>query len=144
MTRADYNKKYYDANKEKILEAKRQRYASDPNYRESILNKARDTRKAARHDGPILIEVGGLKEESLTVADLAEALGKSVSTINHWQGTGTIPDTPFHNSAGHRLYTEGMVQAIRMALAQKTRPSKGDKEFHMMVKAVWQEIGVPI
>jgi hypothetical protein len=76
-------------------------------------------------------------------SDLADALGKSMSTINFWQRFGTIPETPFRSHGGYRLYTVEMVEGIKAALTAIPRPVRGDREFAQLVIDAWKTAGVP-
>lgn len=141
--RDGYNKNYYAENRDRILEKKRGRYHEDAGYREQCKAQARERRmehKENREDP--MIEVGGIRSAAFPVRVLSERIGKSVSTINHWQRTGTIPATPFYSGGGHRLYTEGMIVVVFRALSVFPFPKTGSEDFFNAVKYGWSRIGV--
>lgn len=135
----DYNKEYYRKNRERILARKRERYASDPKYREKV--KRDVAARRAEESACAKVEVNGVMVDALKVSEFAEEVGKSVSTINNWQKHGTIPETPFRSPGGFRLYTSDMARAVKQALSMNERPSRGDKEFCGAVAQLWAECG---
>jgi hypothetical protein len=140
--KAEYNRTYYAAKRDDLLTRKRIRYSQDPDYREKLKADASKRRKDNR-TGPT-ISFNGRSFEALRASDLAEQLGKSLSTINFWQKHGTIPETPFRSEGGYRLYTNDMVDGIKSALAAIPRPDRGDPVFGGMVREAWVSAGVPL
>jgi len=140
--RSEYHKKYYQRNKEKILARRKQRYEDNPEREKRYM---REYRKRQRRDRPPItrkIEIGGVTAFVYTVGEMAKKIDRSVSTVNNWERSGTMPETPFCTEGGYRLYTDGMVSVIREALAHKPRPTKGDEEFYDMVKEGWSTLGI--
>lgn len=140
--RVEYNKSYYAKNRERLLEKKRHRYATDDDYRSKVKADATSRRKSASARG-VQVEVLGKKVGAVRVRDLAKRLGRSVSTINFWQKHGTIPETPYRTPGGYRLYTDKMVEGVSDALTIIEKPSRGDKEFRSAVVGAWRRAGVP-
>jgi hypothetical protein len=144
--RKDYNKTYYQKKKDDILAAKRRRYNEDPDYREKMKKAARDQRKkrsGSTGSGPTMIEVGTVSSQAHSVSVLAERIGKSVSTINHWQRVNTLPMTPYYSGGGHRLYTDSMITVVQQALSLVPRPKRSDQTFFGAVRNGWDNLGVP-
>lgn len=140
--KSEYNKVYYASKREDLLARKRERYSTDPEYREKLKAEASRRRKEKK-TGPV-ISFAGRSHQAYRASDLAESLGKSMSTINFWQKHGTIPETPFRSEGGYRLYTHDMVEGIRSALVAVPRPDRGDAVFSSMVKDAWTAAGVPL
>lgn len=141
--RTEYNRSYYERNREKILQRKRERYANDDAYREKVKQSSASRRKPEKQKKtPMRIEVGGFTAYVYTVRLLAERVGKSVSAVNYWQKTGTLPETPFVNGQGHRLYTDGMIATVEEAVIRWPRPPAGDEVFRKFVLDGWSKLGV--
>jgi hypothetical protein len=138
--KAGYNKAYYDSKREELLARKRERYASDPELRERLKRDAAQRRQSKR-TGPILT-FNGEDHQAYRASDLADRVGKCMSTVNFWQKHGTIPETPFRSMGGYRLYTGPMIEAVAKALEANPRPSRGDEEFRQAVIVGWMEAGV--
>jgi len=140
--RVEYNKSYYQKNRDRLLEKKRSRYADDPEYRDRVKADASTRRKASSAKG-VQVEVLGKLVPAMRVRVVAQSIGKSVSTMNFWQKHGTIPETPYRTPGGYRLYTEEMVGGIAMALKSVSKPSRGDDSFRSVVTLAWRRAGVP-
>ena len=140
--RVDYNRSYYQKNRERLLEKKRARYASDPAYRDSVKADATNRRKQSSAKG-VQVQVLGTMTAAVRVRSVADSIGKSVSTINFWQKHNTIPETPFRTPGGYRLYTQEMVDGISLALTADPKPNRGDAGFREIVTLAWRRAGVP-
>ncbi len=95
----------------------------------------------------VRLSTGRVKTVDLyLVGALAEALSRNVAAIEQLENKGLLPRTPFRTpSVGRRLYTEGMIAAVKAALATRGGIIKGDlagKEFYRDVLNKWEEEGV--
>ena len=143
--RKEYNSKYYKKNKDTLLEKKRSRYHSDPEYRQRQIEAAREYRKNLRESRPPpVVEYGESRAFAHSVGALAKRINRSVSTINHWQRHGTLPQTPFYTEGGHRMYTDDMITVVNQVLSMFPKPSAGDKAFHDAVLNGWRNMGIPV
>ena len=136
---------YYETNREKISERKKERYQKDSKVRERAkelarLNRAKKkaemdklraegkipkSKPRKRNNGPIYIIVNGKKCVGLSINDLAENIGRPVSTVKNWIKSGVIPDTPFKTGRGKRLYSIGMILIVKMVWYNGTRCNDG-------------------
>lgn len=125
-------KEWYAKNKERLAEARRARYASDPAYREKCqrLNREARDRKyeaeakekreedKAKRAEPVSpwkqVEQNG--KTYLTIGALARALGKSVKTLRLWESKGLLPKATTRSQRGDRLYSPELVIEIREKL----------------------------
>ena len=141
--RKAYNQSYYERNKAKILARKKERYHSDPDYRDQV-KKDSARRRRSNSNGAVKVTVLGQEVDAWRARVLADRVGRSVSTINYWQTHGTIPETPLLTPGGYRLYTDKMIEAVKEALAIVERPAKGDPFFLEAVKNGWRRAGLSV
>jgi hypothetical protein len=119
-------KKWYEENKVPFNEKRRNRYNTDPEYRQYVLEmnkKNREKRQKERFKEDrerkkavkIVASPSWKEFESdegkpmLTIGALAKALGRSTQSIRLWEKHGVIPVTPHRNARGDRLYTPEQV-----------------------------------
>ena len=127
---------WYDKNKEKFNEQRRQRYKQDAEYR----RRQKEAAKGEKRD------VSGL----YTIEDLAARLPISVKQLLWLERHGMLPDPrPVEQQSGgyKRYYSERQLKVIRAALKQ-TNLSNGKKHlksaydlgrFSPLVKHNWEE-----
>ncbi len=138
----DFNREYYEGHRAEILDKKRQRYATDEAFRERAKELARARRAQQKAELPVIHVVGadGRRVPHFGATDFADRIGKSLSTLNYWQGNGTLPPTPLRVGS-QRLYTDAMVSAVQEVLAEIPKPEKGSSVFHDAVQALWSRLG---
>ena len=142
--RKEYNATYYGKNKDELLEKKRARYHSDPEYRQRQIEAARAYRKkVSENKPPITVEYGDSRAFAYRVRVLAERVNRSVSTINHWQRLGVLPQTPFYSDGGHRLYTDDMITVVSQVLSMMPKPSSDEAAFRAAILTGWKNMGIP-
>ena len=164
MSAQDYNRQYYKANKEKILEARRKKYTDDPVYREKALQRSADRKRRLKQQNkknkkntkvkktaPIIfaIEHDGLDHEvsMLTAGQLAEALGRKTQTIRVWEKKGIIPQAMYRSDANDRLYTELQVKLLKKAYLEAVKVDSLRKVenrisltiFPQLARDIWTE-----
>jgi len=136
MTQRDYNKNYYEKNKNELSAKRKAAYRADPERRaKAQLRQARVRREAKerRSDaGEELIyrTIDGVKVQVFRIGAVAKKIGKSVETIRKWESTGIIPlPLPVDRdvSATHRYYTQHQVDLLAKlsAEADKYRYARG-------------------
>lgn len=132
-------------------ERRRDRYATDKAYRETVLernsesrrkhrrqlieeNRAKAAAKKLKTDGSwkvhtFIEKIDGRDVEVtyFTIGALAKILGKGISTIRVWEKQGVFPETPHRSPKGDRLYTLEQVQAIRNNLRKEGRVESAAK-----------------
>ena len=159
--RRQYQHEYYQANRDSLSEQRKQRYREDPAYRDEILVQVRAYRKKKRQErerlreagllpppkvggprAPLRVTSNGVSTIAYTVGRVAIEIQRSKHTINYWTRIGLLPKTPFRSARGDRLYTEGMVLVMRIAINKRNRIAAGDREFTHEIRCGWEALGV--
>lgn len=133
-----YNRDYYQKNREAIIERNKRRFEKDPTLR---IKRSKEARRVNRQASRA-IEFMGSVEYGLTSGEVGAMVGKSVQTINLWEREGTIPPTPFRTQAGYRLWLPIQVQGILKALELFPRPGRGPGEFALIISEHWKAFGI--
>lgn len=140
-----YFQEWYGENRDDLNERRRERYATDEEYRAKVQKWNRDARERRRREADkedrrvrkavklgtsgswktVEIEVDGVKVRMFTIGALARAIGKGISTIRVWERNGTLPETPYRSKKGDRLYTLEMVEAIQKELRKAGKLNRG-------------------
>tara|TARA_Y100001973_G_C5160008_1_gene312989 strand:- start:328 stop:891 length:564 start_codon:yes stop_codon:yes gene_type:complete len=134
--RSGYMQEYYRKNKERILDQRKRRYASDDEYRE----KVNESRRLSRNikSAPQIIQSAGVntEEENMpvptkmrvlhpedkslsaivsmyTLGDAALAIGVEKHKIDHWVYMKKLPQPRYRNKSNWRLYTEDELDIIK-------------------------------
>lgn len=164
--RKEYQRQYYLRNREKISQRKKDRYQNDPEAREHAKEAAKmyRTKKKAEEDKlraegkfpivkpkkpkkqekPVRINIGGKICIGYPIEFLANEIGCSVYTIKNWIKAGTIPDTPLKINGRKRLYTDGMILSIKIALQSKGIIWFVDKEMYNKIVEDWKKLGLNV
>lgn len=154
---------YYVARKEELSETRKKKYLEDPEYREKALKLARDYRKKQREKReklraagklppahpsgprpPISVRVGSLTTVAYTVGRVAQEINRSRDVLNYWTRVGLLPQTPYRSPRGDRLYTEGMVLVLKLAVDRRGRVDSKDATFPEEIRLGWRALGVPM
>ena len=162
-SRSEYYRTYYEDHRTDLSEKRRDRYQNDPEYREKAKEDARRYRQRkkaereqlraegklppARPKGPrkpIEVEVNGSKALAHTITVAADRIGRSVDTLNHWSKVGLLPATPIRSQRGDRLFTDGMILVVRMAVMKRGEVSVKDPTFKEEIEDGWRGLGVEI
>ena len=129
--------------------SRRERYHSDPEYKEKILQQNREARRRRRQEALVekqkrksvqktrssnswksvnieLDDGNGNKvvQKMFTIGAVAKALDCSVQALRLWEKKGIIEETPFRYSKGDRLYTRDQIETMREALTKTGRIGK--------------------
>ena len=153
-----YNKEYYAANREHILEKRKKRYQSDASVRESLAERSAKYRKQAKEErmkagipldlrgrksGPMPPRRIALDDQRIVTAYssgyVADELGISVQTLRLWVKKGVIPGTDIWES-NYRWWTQRMFNALMKAKNDCGNDVKG-KEFSELVWKYWPKEG---
>ena len=162
-SRSDYYRQYYEDHRDDLSDKRRDRYQTDPEYREKAKAAARlyrQKKKAerdqlraegklppARPKGPrkpVEVAVNGSRALAHTITVAAERIGRSVDTLNHWSKVGLLPITPIRSPRGDRLFTDGMILVVNMAVMKRGEVSVKDSTFRVEIENGWRELGLEI
>lgn len=144
---AEYNRKNYEKNREKILAKKRKRYNQDQEYAERQRQRSRDLsakkRRLAqeergedyvdgrknRKSGPVWWKLKLDGEEipvrMYGVGLLAQKIGRQTKTLQRWERSGVLPRAMFRDTANRRMYTYDQVTALVGAFNKVIKAAKG-------------------
>ena len=162
--RSDYFAAYYEVNKEKLAEKRRNRYQNDPEYRERIKEAARERRRRAREEreqlkvegrlpppkykggigNPATVLLGDKMVPAYSITILADRVGKPLYVVQYWARRGLLPQTPFRSNSGSRLYTQQMINAVKRAVNRRDKISTKDDSFRLEIKAAWRSLGIAV
>ncbi len=161
--RSDYFRTYYEENREELSDKRRDRYQSDPEYRERAKEAARVYRakKKAERDRliaegkiepasrggprkPVEVQVNGRPALAYTITTVANEVGRSVDALNNWAKSGIFPITPLRSAGGDRLYTTAMILVLKDAILKRGTVSAKDESFCEEVLDGWRELGLDV
>lgn len=135
-TKAFSHEEYYEKNKQKINDRKKERYLTDASYRESIRNSA--AKSYARKRGVDSVErvsAGVYKINGVdyySVSYIARKTGVSTQLINYYLVNGILPEPRKIPNYTKRLFsyslTAAITQAIDMYLSKRISGVKDIKE----------------
>jgi hypothetical protein len=127
--------KWYAANREAFNESRRNRYKSDPAYKERVLATARSARDARRKPNE--------KPDDYTVnhALAAEILGVTIWTLRNWRAKGYFPE-PKQFSDGawfkdHQLALLGEIQHYMDVNQIKRLSAEQRAELKVITDRIW-------
>lgn len=110
----DY-KDWYQENKAALSAKRKERYNSDPEYRQAIIDRQRAQRAsnpARKSDGVIFKLVGGVDRRVYRIGDMSEMAGVPLDTLRSWERKGIMPKP----SVGgvHRYYTQSQIELVAL------------------------------
>lgn len=158
-------KAWYAGNKDEYLERQREKYHSDPKFRDKAIKRAsksndrRDEywKKSEFHRQAVTMEivVGGKKDvrQLFPISWVAHAVGRQVQLLRHWEKNGTLPQTPYRvrrSGREYRFYTAemmGVVKNVVMAAIGeagevKKMGKQTKKKLADQIEAAWSKLGV--
>jgi len=140
-----YFQEWYDLNGKALNDTRRDRYSTDPEYREKVLaqnrvarKKKRDAAKVerlARRDAQKVVPSKSWKTVNVEVKDgnktkivkmftigaVAAALDCSPGALRLWEAKGIIEETPNRYTKGDRLYTLDQIEHYKERLTKLGR-----------------------
>lgn len=132
-------RKWYDKNGEGYNVRRKQRYHSDPEYREKVIARQREARKnnprpSTASDKHYRV-VAGAQVEVFRIGYVVEAISRSEKTIRTWEAEGLIPPPTIEGK--HRYYTQGQVLLLKefSELMDQVRYDKALREFAIHKKS---------
>jgi hypothetical protein len=148
----DY-KTWWDENRERVNAKRRERYASDPEYRkkqQEHTKKWKQRRRELNASQPrqrsrtMTMKLEGREVEMHTIGVFSERVGKSVITLREWERQGFIPQTPFRSSRGDRLYTDDMIETVNRIVGGRATVDLRDQVAKAAILNGWKKAGVPV
>ena len=154
---------WYDLNREDLNEQRRERYKTDPKYRDKSIKRNRNARKRERqetyeerqlqlyarilhtsqrwrevHDAIDSVTGDPVGEPCVTVGLLSDVLGCSIQSIRLWEKKGLEQKTTLRSPKGDRVYTAALIREIRRGLHEKGIIDLEGKRILMRRKKKWQ------
>lgn len=121
LTNREYNRDYYEKNRDRISRQRSERYRSDPGFREQkrAAERARykknvevpepDNRRSLRQR---FLLVDGVEIAIHSMGALSGALGVSDESVKFWELRGVIPKPVMVDNARRRWYTEKFIKGL--------------------------------
>ncbi|AEH21893.1 VHS1080 protein [Vibrio phage 1] len=105
----EQSREWYDKNKDDHNAKRRNRYDTDPEYREKVRAQARESAKKRREANPTVTgvyhrELNGVQVQVFKASDVAAEAGINVRTLKADEKAGKIPLMSFEGR--HRVYTQ--------------------------------------
>lgn len=146
-----YFASYYAAHKEEISEKRKQKYESDPEFRERLKARSAERNKeksAMRPDGPRhargfnkpkLVPINGETVVVRGISEFAEAIGRDVYTIKTWERDGIIPPPTHVDPLKRRWYSDAHIGAIASAIREfDNKGARGRDVLKAIVLKKWK------
>jgi hypothetical protein len=143
MSNNEYFAKWYEANKQKIADRRKERYQNDPEYKAKVLANSKRSRspKFIDRGAGRIVGKDGVERNAYSLAEASVLLGVSRETLVAWVKGGLVPANPFAN-----FYTIGQVNAVRYAIELRKQEGKrvhikrSDFGFAEIVSERWNEL----
>jgi hypothetical protein len=151
-----YFGEWYEKNKEDVAERRKKKYEDDPEYREKVLQRSSDYRerqrevsqvRVPRHQRPRMfsVEESDAEVPLYSIGAFAAYINRSVQSINHWEGNGLLPRTPYRvGKRGFRYYSAEMMEVVRRIVGNKRRLFPVDESMGKAIRDAWGALGVPM
>jgi len=143
MSDSEYFAKWYAANKQKISDRRKERYLTDPAYKEKVLSNSKRSRapKSIDNGAGRIVGADGVERNAYSLAEAAVLVGVSRETLAAWVKGGIVPVNQFGS-----FYTIGQVSAVRYAIELRKQEGKRvhikrtDLGFAEIVSERWNEL----
>lgn len=153
--RKRYYADWYQENKERISQKRKEAYRNDPEYRERVLAQSAEHRekrrvaprvKIPRHQVPRRYPTGDGGEIVLfSIGFFSLFIARSVQSINEWEKAGILPRTPYiQGTRRFRFYSQAMMEAVRDMIGAKRRLYPVDPQMYEKIEQAWRDAGVPV
>ncbi|QNJ59200.1 hypothetical protein [Vibrio phage vB_ValS_PJ32] len=105
----EQSRKWYEENKKDHNGKRRERYETDPEYREKVRKQARESARKKREATPSVTgiyhrELNGVSVRVFKASEVAEAAGTTVRVLKADEKAGRVPKMLFEGR--HRVYTQ--------------------------------------
>lgn len=128
---SNYFKSWYEANKSRLSDKRKDLYKNDASYREAIIARGKRYRDQMKEGKPCLerdqveIDFNGRKIIVFRTSRLCKSVKMPVSSIKYWIEKGYMPKSPLEDENGHSLYSQEMIQVVVEAYRSRGRVRKG-------------------
>lgn len=149
-----YYEKWYGKNREKLADRRKERYDSDPEYRQRVLSasasyrqKKRNTTRVRvpRHQTPRIFKTSTMEVPLFSIGGFASYINRAIQSINHWEKNSLLPRTPYRvGERGFRYYSAGMMEVVRQIVGNRRRLFPVDPTMHDRIREGWEAMGVPM
>jgi hypothetical protein len=136
----EYQKEYYDKNKDIISELRKIRYHTDRDYREKIKRRSRARyRKSLKSpDKKVGYTIKVLDKMTLfSVKYVLGIISKSRDFLDSWERTGHIPKSTFLDSRGWRLYNQHQIDLLDEAIGKYDEKEWNKEQVREYLQANW-------
>lgn len=109
----DY-KAWYQNNKTRLSEDRKQRYKKDPEYRSKAQKRSRTywrENKAVETPADRTVVTAGSREY-YSISKIASLIGRKPTTIRDYHNNGVLPQPTYSDTRGWRLYTKDQAHLL--------------------------------
>jgi hypothetical protein len=119
-------KEWWDKNKERLNKERREKYHSDPEFRQLAKEKSRrNYRIVRRRDNPVdryaIRDANG--NRYWTIGRIARIINRPIPTIRSYHIAGVLPEPTVVDSRKWRLYTSAQAALLRQAFKALDDPT---------------------
>jgi hypothetical protein len=159
---ANYNRDYYEKNKDRIAKRKASRYKLDMDYRKQVLVRRAEQREREKEERAeaeanavprtqrpgkrmriTLPDGERVVTEMLSIGKMAHRLRISTQTLRKWERLGVMPQAIYSSKGGHRLYTTDQAVTLKDVYEKyKRKYSRWEltDEFIEAVHTAWRNL----
>lgn len=141
MSTQEYQKTYYEENKELISELRKIRYHTDPKYREKIKRRSRARyRKSLKSpDKKLGYTIKVIDNTTLfSVKYVLGVINKSRDFLDDWESSGHIPKSTYVDPRGWRLYSQEQIDLLDIAIGMYDRKEWNKEQVRMFLTSKWE------
>jgi hypothetical protein len=133
----EYNREYAKTHRAEILRKRKERYWTDPLYRDTILSRTKKSRhinkvyvertvdSTLKEEDSKVVPIGGKDVKVYNKAAFARLIGVSRPTVYNWHKENILPIPPDVDALGRFWYREDFIQKVNTALGRyKLKPRK--------------------
>lgn len=138
---AEYNRTYYEKNRERIRKKRYERYHNNPNYRKKVKRRQKEyynkyLKSPDPSKGYTIKKHGG--KELFTIQYLAEILGYSESSIRKFEADGILPESVYTDRRGWRYYSSAQIDLCVKAFGERRAGRWSDEEVKNYLASFWK------
>jgi hypothetical protein len=111
-----YQEEYYQKRRDDILKMRALRYASDPAYRERIIERARLSNmnsRAVPREITTMVTFDGKREKFYRIMELPPLLKRSYSVLRQWLLSGVMPRPCCRDGAGKAVFSQSQTYLLQ-------------------------------